>query len=138
LKNYAALANLLNDQRFKVFFSGTKEEGSRYKEVFERCPHVVDLTGRLNLEKFITFISKADVLVASSTGPLHLAAASGINAFGIYAPMRPIHPGRWAPIGKKASYFVLDKDCSDCRVSLDCHCMREITPLQVFKKIEGS
>lgn len=44
-------------------------------------------------------------MVASGTGPLHLAAALGINAIGLFPTIRPIHPGRWQPIGMKAHFF---------------------------------
>ncbi len=138
LENFIRLASLLNNPRYKVFISGTKEEGSRYTELLKQNPHVENICGLPDLRQFITFISKANVLVAASTGPLHLAAASGIHALGLYAPMRPIHPGRWAPIGKKATYFVLDKACSDCRVSNDCHCMREITPEEIATYISNA
>jgi ADP-heptose:LPS heptosyltransferase len=87
---------------------------------------LTDLTGRLSLGQLMSFLSRADGLVAASTGPLHLAAAVGINAMGIYPPIRPMHPGRWAPIGPKAKVFVKEGECEDCRQSGNCHCMREI------------
>ena len=74
--------------------------------------------------------------MAASTGPLHIAAALGKVAVGLYAPMHPIHPGRWAPIGEKAGYLVLNKMCNDCRKSMDCKCIRDIQPLQVIEKIK--
>ena len=64
-----------------------------------------------------------------------LAAATGIKAIGIFAPMRPIHPGRWKPIGKKADYVVLDKKCNDCKHGGLCNCILSITPNQVFQKL---
>lgn len=45
--------------------------------------------------------------------------------------MRPIHPGRWMPVGEKSKYLVLDKDCKDCKKSKDCHCIREIKSKQI-------
>jgi ADP-heptose:LPS heptosyltransferase len=66
---------------------------------------------------------------------LHIAAALGKKVIGIYAPMRPIFPARWAPLGTNATYLVLDKNCNDCRRSEDCTCIRAITPEQVADKI---
>lgn len=64
----------------------------------------------MNLKQFISFIAAADGLIAASTGPLHIAAALGKVALGIYPPIKPMHPpGRWAPLGKNASYLVLEK-----------------------------
>jgi heptosyltransferase-3 len=62
-------------------------------------PEVINLTGKLSLQQFIAFINHCDVLIAASTGPLHIASALGKKAIGLFAPMRPIHPGRWKPIG---------------------------------------
>jgi ADP-heptose:LPS heptosyltransferase len=72
-------------------------------------PHVHNLTGKMSLDELIAFIGAADVLVAASTGPLHIAAACGIQAIGLYADRRPIHPGRWAPLGPKAVAITYDK-----------------------------
>ena len=83
----------------------------------------------MNLDEFISFIAHADGLIANSTGPLHIAAALGKMALGIYPPIRPMHPGRWAPLGPKAAFFVLNKSCQECKSNPAlCHCIREIPP----------
>jgi|SRR5579863_2582670 len=128
LENYERLIGLLPRKRFKIFVSGTAAEGELLKPLLADHPELTDLTGRLTLGQLMTFISKADGLVAASTGPLHLAAALGIHALGIYPPIRPMHPGRWAPVGPKARVFVKAEYCEDCRRTGDCHCIREIPP----------
>jgi ADP-heptose:LPS heptosyltransferase len=87
----------------------------------------------MSLENFIKFIGLADGLVAASTGPLHIASALGKHAIGLYAPMRPIHPGRWSPIGINARALVINKNCSKCRNTGDCECIRAIEPEQVAR-----
>src|SRR5690606_29135082 len=67
---------------------------------------VVDISGMMNLSQFLAFIQQSDGLLACSTGPLHLAAALGKAAIGLYPPERPVHPGRWAPLGKNAKVLV--------------------------------
>jgi len=96
---------------------------------------ITDMTGKLTLEKLINFINSCDGIVAASTGPLHIAAALGKRAIGIYAPMRPIFPQRWAPVGINSDYLVLDKECNDCRHSTDCACIRSIRPEEVAEKL---
>lgn len=128
LSNYGQLIGLLPPERFKVFVSGTAAEGELLAPLMAEYPQVTDLTGRLTLGQLMSFIARADGLIAASTGPLHLAAALGIHAIGIYPPIRPMHPGRWAPIGPKTKVFVKDQACEDCRRSGDCHCIREIGP----------
>ena len=84
----------------------------------------------------ISFLNHADGLVAASTGPLHIAAALGKHALGIYPPIRPMHPGRWAPLGERAEFAVMDKSCSECRnISVQCYCMNEITARQLADRV---
>lgn len=110
LENYRELVALLSPEKFDVFITGTKEEGERIHEVWHpEGKHVHDVTGRFNLAELIAFIRQCDGLVAASTGPLHIASACGIHAFGLYSPKRPIHPGRWSPVGKNAHVIVAEK-----------------------------
>ncbi len=131
LDYYIQLINLLPPDQFKIFITGTIAEGRLLEPLLQACPSVTDVTGRLSLAEFIAFISRADGLLASGTGPLHLAAALGIHAIGIFPPLRPIHPGRWAPIGPKAKALVKDIDCTACQKTMDCTCIRNILPAQV-------
>ena len=131
LENYARLIGQLPSDRFKVFVSGTAAEGELLAALLAEYPRVTDLTGRLTLGQLMSFIARADGLIAASTGPLHLAAALGIYALGIYPPIRPMHPGRWAPVGPNAKVFVKAGECEDCRRTGDCHCIREIAPQTV-------
>jgi len=138
LDNYFALAASLPADRFRIFITGLKEEGEAIRQekpaLFE-LGHVTDMTGKLSLDELMSFVSQADGLVACSTGVLHLAAALGKFAVGLYSPMKPIHPGRWMPIGNEANYLVINKNCSDCRRTKECHCVNEITPEQVNQRI---
>jgi ADP-heptose:LPS heptosyltransferase len=107
MSKFQELATLLDENKFNVFVSGTQAEGEKIRTLFSfEKENVHDITGMLNLNEFIAFISRCDALVAASTGPLHIASALGLKAIGLYSPKRPIHPGRWAPIGKSAEYLV--------------------------------
>ena len=128
LDNFSGLIALLPKDRFKIFITGTKTERELLQPLFGSHPHLVDLTGRLSLAELMAFVARTDALIAASTGPLHLAAALGIHALGIYPPIRPMHPGRWAPVGPGAAVFVKKEDCEACRKTGDCTCMRDIAP----------
>lgn len=138
LENYLALAQSLSPDGYRIFVTGTQAEGDQIrsqKPELLQLPHVVDLTGKVSLSELVAVIAHVDGLVACSTGPLHIAAAMGKLAVGIYPPIRPMHPGRWGPLGKNASYLVLPKLCSDCRTSGDCSCIKAIEVAQVRAKI---
>ncbi|MBL4657239.1 MAG: glycosyltransferase family 9 protein, partial [Flavobacteriales bacterium] len=132
LENYSTLLKLLPKDKFNVILTGTKEEGAAVRgKLHEDNPNLVDLSGTTDLAGLITLIGNADGLLSASTGPLHIASALGKYAIGIYAPMRPIHPGRWAPLGDQAKFFVMDKKCSDCKSGGQCACIRGITPQEI-------
>lgn len=135
--NFKKLIELLPPENFKIFITGSPDEAQVLKEWIETLPqHVVDLTGKLNLDQLISFISNSDGLVAASTGPLHIAAACGIYTCGLFAPIRPVHPDRWAPLGEKAEYLVIKKNCNDCENQPQtCKCIRSINPTEVSGKI---
>jgi ADP-heptose:LPS heptosyltransferase len=138
LDNFSRLIELLPKAHYKIFITGTPEEQEELKEFLakhrENC---TDLTGKLTMKELIAFINQVDGLVAASTGPLHIASALGKTAIGIFPPIRPMHPGRWAPIGRNAHYLVLNKECSDCRKTMDCHCIRSIKPEQVVDLLDS-
>lgn len=136
LDNFATLIEILPKDKFEIFVTGTKSEGELIKnEILDKFPHINDMTGKFKLNELISFISEVDGLVAASTGPLHIAAALGKTAIGIYPPIKPMHPGRWAPIGKKADYLVLPKSCNKCRKLDDCDCMKSINPESVKERL---
>ena len=137
LGNFEKLIDLLDKTKYKIFVTGTEEEGKLLREDIsfkdDRC---IDLSGKMSLEQLIAFIGQADGLVAASTGPLHIAAALGKLVIGIYPPIKPMHPGRWAPVGSKAKYIVQHKECNDCKSGDMCHCMAEIEPQKVLQILE--
>jgi heptosyltransferase-3 len=137
LENFSNLITQLDKTKHQLFISGTAQEGDLVKDLLIKHPEVINLTGKLSLQQFIAFINHCDVLIAASTGPLHIAAALNKKAIGLFAPMKPIHPGRWKPIGINANYLVLNKDCNDCKKNMNCHCIRQIKTTEVINLIDN-
>ena len=133
--NFEKLIELLPKEKFKIFIGGTEQEGKLMPELLKNA-NITDLTGKLSLEQYIAFINAANGLVAASTGPLHIAAALNKKAIGLFVPKRPMHPGRWMPIGKDAHYVVFDKECVDCKNGKDCNCIIKINPKQIVDLLE--
>ena len=139
IDNFSKLVEILPEQDYKIFITGTRDEGLQISKFLRQYEHrVVDLTGRMELGELIRFIKAADGLVAASTGPLHIASALGRFALGLYAPMRPIHAGRWGPVGKNAYFLMTDKTCNDCRKTTVCHCIKSIDPIDVYDRIKSA
>lgn len=143
LDNFRKLIDLLPKETFEIFITGTHTEGELIKN---QMPlffiGVNDMTGKLTLKNLIGFIQASDGLIAASTGPLHIAAVSGKVTIGLYPPIRPMHPGRWAPVGEKAVALVNENECSACKGTNDCDCLKNIAPIEVkdklLKMIHGS
>lgn len=141
LPHFSQLAQLLHAAGHRVFATGTAAEGAELATwLVENAPYLAaDLTGQLALPEFIACIAAADGIVAGSTGPLHLAAALGRHALGLYPPIRPMHPGRWAPLGPYADYLVFERpNCQDCRAQPAlCTCIKAIEAAEVAARVSG-
>jgi len=133
--NFRKFITLLNPNVYDIYVSGTKEEKPFADEICSGFTYINNICGTLSLSEFINFIAESDVLIACSTGPLHIASALGIKAIGLYAPMKPIFPQRWAPVGKNAGFLVLNKKCNDCKGGGACSCIIQLTPESVFAKM---
>jgi len=141
LPHFGRLAQLLHEVGHRVFITGTAAEGQELAAWLAEHAFFItaDLTGKLELPQFLSFIAAADGLVAGSTGPLHLAAALGRHALGLYPPIRPMHPGRWAPLGPYAQFVVFDNPgCENCRKApAACLCIKLIEPITVAAQVSA-
>lgn len=135
LENFSKLIHSLPAEKFRVFVTGTEDEG---RSVRPGLPldlgHVTDLTGKTSLEELVSLIAGCDALVAASTGPLHLAAALGKRAVGLYSTRRPIHAGRWGPIGPRATALAYEGTVG--RGEED-RAVRLVEPSRVLEAIES-
>ena len=138
LEHFITLINLLDDNRYKIFLSGVESEIPFINLILEKLQKdVTVLAGKINLAQFISFIKAADGVVANSTGPVHVAAALDKDVIGIYPPLKPKDPGRWGPIGTNAQVMVLNKDCTDCRLTRDqCACINAILPADLQFRLD--
>lgn len=134
-EKYMALATSLADQGFTVFFTGTESEGSQFRQSIPPNKNIIDTTGKLSLPELIVLISKVKNLVACSTGPLHIAGFVGIRAIGLFSPRKPIHPGRWSPLGKNVRTLVFDENCETCKKKKACDCISSISVEKVLAEI---
>ncbi len=111
LARWRALVDALPADRYRVLVTGSAQEGAAMRGWLDALPaHAHDLTGRLSLAELLAVLAAADGVVAASTGPLHLAALLGTPTLGLFAPVRPVHAGRWAPIGTRAEVLEAQMD----------------------------
>ncbi len=98
---------------------------------------VQDHVGKQSLTELIDLIATADSLVASGTGPLHLASAVGTHAVGIFPPLFPAGAERWRPIGPRVTTLQTHRPgpCTKKCTNLDCTCMAEVLPSEVMAAV---
>lgn len=137
-RHFERLIDLLPHERVKIFVTGSHHERPALGGVLRDRETVTDLTGRLDLESFIAFLSAADGMVAGSTGPLHIAAGLGIHALGLFCGRDRATAIRWHPLGPKANAISARPVCKPGRGRCPekyrgepCLCMDEIAPERV-------
>jgi ADP-heptose:LPS heptosyltransferase len=109
LENFQKLIKSLPENRFKIYITGSENEKKLIGDILQLPgKDVENVCGKFSLNEFVQFIASCDGLLAASTGPLHIAAFSGIHAIGLYSSLKPIFPQRWSPIGQKAYFFTAD------------------------------
>ncbi len=125
----------------RILLTGSEEEYHlKGSELEVESLETVNLMGQLTLDKLITLIYRCDGLIASGTGPLHLAAALGIKTLGLFPATPFIGIKRWLPLGKKVD--VLEPEgCKpdgyfNCFCKNECDCMSGIFPETVAEWIE--
>jgi heptosyltransferase-3 len=135
LENYRSLSLKLEKLGYTVFFTGTEKEGEQYRSSIHFNDHIIDTSGKLTLNQLIDFISLCGSLVACSTGPLHIAGYLNCKVIGLFSPRKPIHPGRWKPLGSNVEILVNDENCVVCKKRRPCNCIEKISVERVLELI---
>lgn len=99
--NFINLAKTFDPLKFNIFFTGTEKESEFFRTKLPQKENIIDLSGTMSLDQLIAFISKSDLLLACSTGPLHIAGLLNIKTIGLFTPKKPLHFGRWQPLGNQ-------------------------------------
>ena len=107
------IVNNLYGENVEMLITGTTTEK-------ELCQSLVvnkstkNLAGRYDLGGLIALINQCDVMIANSTGPIHIAAALGKNVIGFYPRFTAASAKRWGPYTNKKNIFSPTIDCTNC------------------------
>ena len=135
LDRFLHLYNALEQSGVQVVISGSEKEGETIDQrSSELGLKVRNITGDTDLRTLAAALSLADVVVANSTGPLHLAAAVGTKVVGLYPGKAVMSPARWGPLGRHDRVLVpASKECR-CPPN-ECVCMLTITVEKVASEV---
>ncbi len=126
-RHYAALARKLKELRYQPYVLAAPQEAQEARALSELAGGLpVLLPG---LPGLAACLEKSAAVVANDSGPLHVAAAVGARALGLYGPVDP----KWsAPQTHRASVLYRGEPCSPCHAQ-DCplkhhDCLEKILP----------
>ena len=95
------IKEITNLSDLNVVVTGIASEHYTCAKICEGLGNAINTAGRFSLLEFVALLSKADLFISNSTGPLHIAAAVGTPLIGIYPNGKPMTPVRWAPLTDK-------------------------------------
>ncbi|TAL70444.1 MAG: lipopolysaccharide heptosyltransferase family protein [Bacteroidetes bacterium] len=102
-ENFGEVSNILNTAtNYNIIITGIKEEFEICEKVTKYCPGSINLCGKFDLWEMLALISLSKLLLANSTGVLHIAAALDIPVVGIYPNSPHLSPKRWGPYSAKS------------------------------------
>jgi ADP-heptose:LPS heptosyltransferase/glycosyltransferase involved in cell wall biosynthesis len=102
IDRFEELAERLISRGTRVVVTGTASERPALQPWLERAKRhdlFEDSVGAWSLAELSSVLGQVKCVVASSTGPLHLASALGSPSVGLYRSDAPFWPERWAPLG---------------------------------------
>jgi ADP-heptose:LPS heptosyltransferase len=127
---------LSNNHGYPIVVTGTESEKDICSTVAgSQC---LNLCGKMDLLELAGLLTNCEILIANSTGPLHLAVALGRKVLGLYPPVKDCLPERWGPYGHPEWALLPDlplcRKCRPGRIS-ECRCMESLTPDIVYKRV---
>ena len=130
---------LAQELNINLVVTGTVAEKEICDSVSQNISKIINLAGKINLSELMALINRADILIANSTGPIHIASALGKFVVGFYPLIPSCSPNRWGPYTGKKLVFSPEIECENCnrRKCEKINCMDSININEVFVKIKN-
>ncbi len=134
-ENFARLCDLIaGNMGLKVVITGVLDKAMRRILALVKTP-VVDLTGKTTLRDLASLYRRANLLVTTDTGPMHIAAAVGTRVIALFGPT---DPSRTGPYGKGHRVLTRKLACRPCfkKKCADPICMTQLTVEEVLQAVQ--
>lgn len=97
-----------------------------------------NISGELELSELIALIDQCKLLIANSTGPIHIASALGKFVIGFYPNITECSEERWGPYTNRKIIFKPKINCHESnKMSEKINCMNTIDINEVFKSVKN-
>ncbi|MBN1634728.1 MAG: glycosyltransferase family 9 protein [Ignavibacteria bacterium] len=130
-----------NEKDFRIVLTAMEMSHEFINKVTEmNDKRIVNIADKVKgLRKFICSISNADLMICSSTGPIHLADALDVKCIGIYCRLPMCSAKYWGVLNKKSVNLEVSKEfcethCGEGKPG--CKIEDGITPAEVLKYVE--
>ncbi len=134
---FARLASqIMADLKTKVVFTGSEQDRLEIAEIESHMGGgAVNLAGKTTLKMLAAIYQQAGCVIATDTGPMHLAAAVGAPLVALFGPTAPWRTG---PFGDGHRVVRAELDCSPClkRRCQSTDCMKQISVADVYTNVE--
>lgn len=134
MKNFLSIANeLIRKHHARVVFIGRTEEWGRIDPALYQRDDKIIRFNDFNIGEILVLMRMASLFIGNDSGPLHLAAAVGTPAIGLFGPASPSLTGTKS---EQNVYIYHKVECSPCRqvtcVRPENPCMNLISDEEVF------
>ncbi len=132
---YRELGTIFRNDGWQIIATGSAKERAKCSTIVgdTEC----NLAGATDIRALAAVLKRAGLVVAGSTGPLHLANALGRPVLGLYPPITDSLPSRWGPYLHPemalAPKLPLCETCHTGNIS-KCWCMEQLTPEMVYER----
>lgn len=137
LHKFAELVKKISEDNNQIIITGNEKEKLICNQLVV-SDGIKNLAGKLNLSELIALISRCDLFISNSTGPIHIAAALGKFTVGFYPKIISCSKERWAPYTNKKLVYVPQIECENCTRE-QCeklNCMESIDINKVYNDIK--
>lgn len=126
---------LVAERQAEVVFTGGDADRDAINDILRMInAKAINLAGRTTLKELAALYSRADLLISTDTGPMHLAVAMETPVVALFGPTAPWRTG---PYGKHHQVLFSKDPCAPCfkRTCETNLCMTQITVEQVWKAV---
>jgi ADP-heptose:LPS heptosyltransferase len=106
-----------------IILLGGKEDFNIFEEWKAKYPNIINMAGKLNLEKELLLISYMDVVISMDSANMHLASLVNVPVVSIWGATHP-SLGFYGYKQDMSNAVQIDLDCRPCSVFGDKPCAR--------------
>lgn len=122
IERYSELASMLAQSNIQTLVTGSSHEKNQENVLLKMVDKNIKTTfGELSLRELASVISQLSLLVSSSTGPMHIAAALNIPTVSMFCPLTACSPKLWGPVGNVSKIILPPDDFCQSKCPGDPH-----------------